>query len=59
MANQKLQKLMRTWYETDAGMRDNGTFSAPFPAETDNRRILSVHWDRDSDEVEVTWLIDG
>jgi hypothetical protein len=60
----KKQRLMRTWYRTD--VRDDepdfiGRFTEPFPAETSDRRIVSVVWvdgpARRSAEVEVTWLI--
>jgi hypothetical protein len=53
----KLQKLMRTWYKTDAepGTYD-GAFSDPFPGETPDRKIIAVDWSTVG-EVEVTWLV--
>lgn len=53
------QRLMRTWYKTDIENADPeyiGSFSLPFPAEKDGRRIIAVDWSKRG-EVEVTWLI--
>lgn len=58
----RLQRLMRTWYATDAEPRvgpeagSDGTFSAPFPAEEETRRIVAVDWSTPG-EVMVTWLV--
>lgn len=57
----KTQRLMRTWYTTDATDDEPdylGAFSADFPAETPARRIVSVDWSTRG-EVMVTWLING
>lgn len=55
----RTQKLMRSWYPTDASADDPeyvGAFSGPFPAEEAGRRIVAVDWSKPG-EVEVTWLI--
>lgn len=53
------QKLMRVAYKTDVHADEPdywGAFSSPFPAETPNRRIVSVDWSNHG-EVIVTWLV--
>lgn len=59
------QRLMRTWYKTDAILDDSGepegvltmgAFTEPFRPEGDGRRIVAVDWSTPG-EVEVTWLI--
>jgi hypothetical protein len=52
---------MRSWYPTDVSADDPeyvGSFSDPFPAEDDTRRIVDVDWSTPG-EVQVTWLIEG
>lgn len=55
------QRLMRTWYPTDAEGDDTeyvGAFSGEFPHETPDRRIVAIDWSVRG-VVEVTWLIGG
>ncbi len=50
---------MRIWYTTDITAESPeyvGAFSAPFPAEDKQKRIVAVNWTTRG-EVEVTWLI--
>ena len=56
--SERRQRLMRSWYPTDANAEDGyaGAFSDPFPAEEPARRIIAVDWSKPG-EVEVTWLI--
>lgn len=59
MSQQRLQRLQRTWYATDATPDDPdyiGAFSDPFPAEDATRKIVDVDWSKPG-EVMVTWLI--